>query len=76
MYIKPNGLIKMKTALKIKPSNLRALFYQNHGSNSIQIIYCLNIMQYFGMGNILSTIKDMVIIGSSTCDDLSDYLEK
>ena len=67
MYIKPNGLIKMKTTLK---------FYQKHGYNSIQIIYCLNIMQYFGMGNILSTIKDMVIIGSSTCDDLSDYLEK
>ena len=76
MYIKPNGLIKMKTTLEIKPSNLRALFYQKHGSNSIQTIYCLKIMQDFGMGNILSTIKDTVIIGSPTCDDPSNYLEK
>ena len=49
----------MKTTLKVKPSNLRALFYQKHGSNSIQTIYCLKIIQDFGMGNILSTIKDM-----------------
>ena len=76
MYIKPNELIKMKTTLKVKPSNLRALFYQKHGSNSIQTIYCLKIIQDFGMGNILSTIMDMVIIGSHTCDDLSNYLEK